>query len=139
MSSLLDRLKSIQKVSEKPQKALLEYSLEELGRQTVSFGVKAKGKTYLEIWNTDQQWVKWVVAHLHSSRNHDHQLFIHFVSLMIEKYERTGQKVDIVTDSEDEIHEITEMVADLSHLADLLADFQTKFARLAAKTSASQQ
>ena len=139
MSSLLDRLKAIQKVHEKPRKAISDYSLEELSKMVVSFGTKVRGLTFLDVWNTDQQWVKWVVSHLHSSKNYDHQLFLQFASLMIERYALTGQKVDAVEDPEDDIHEIAEMAADLSHLAELLADFQTKFARLAAKTIPSEQ
>ena len=142
MSSLLDRLKAVQKVSqksEKPRKAASEYSLDELGRMTVAFGVKARGKTFLEMWNTDQQWVKWVVAHLRSSRNYDHQLFIHFVSLKVERLELTNQKVDVVTDLDDETYEIAEMAAELSQLADLVAELQTKVMQLAAKRSGSQQ
>ena len=143
MSSLLDRLKAVQKVSQKsenPRKAPSQYSLEELGRMTVAFGVKARGKTFLEMWNTDQQWVKWVVAHLHSSRNYDHQLFIQFVSLMVERLELTNQKVDVVTDlDDDETFEIAEMAEELSQVADLLAELQMKLVQLAAKRSGSQQ
>eukprot|EP00435_Cladocopium_sp_Y103_P013037 s4175_g3.t1 len=141
MSSLLDRLKAVQKVSDKsdkPRKAANEYSLEELGRMPVSWGSKGRGKTFLEMWNSDQAWVKWGVAHLHSSSLHDHKLFLHFVALMVERCELTGKQVDLVPDPEDD-EDINEMAAELNHLADLLADFQTKFSRLAAKTSGSLQ
>ena len=94
-SSLSQRLKAVQEEIVVEHKAPQEFSLDELKQMTVTWGQKGKGSTFIHMCDTDQKWVSWQVSHYETSPKKDHVLFIHFVSIMIERLELTGGKVKV--------------------------------------------
>lgn len=95
-SSLYQRLKKVQ-VQEKHEggKNFDQYSLDQLKQMKVAFGQVGRGSTFIHMWDTNQSWVGWVVSHFEKSPQEEHAIFIHFVTLMIERLEMSGEKVKV--------------------------------------------
>ena len=95
MPSLLDRLKKIQEpVNDQPED-LPGYSLQQLEEMVVDFGSTHVGRTYLEMWEGHQSWIRWFVQHYSKSTKRSHRLMIHFIQAKIERHELTGAKVPL--------------------------------------------
>ena len=95
MSSLVNRLKKLQVVQPEELPDLTKYSLEQMDQMKVEFGTKHAGRTYLEIWNTDQQWVMWFLKHYHASTKGVHRLLIKYIELKIERAELENQVIPV--------------------------------------------
>eukprot|EP00435_Cladocopium_sp_Y103_P012302 s487_g3.t1 len=95
-SSLFQRLKKVQVQDESEGgKKFDQYSLSQLKEMKVAFGQVGRGSTFIHMWETNQPWVAWVVAHFEKSPQEEHAIFIHFVTLMIERLELSGEKVKV--------------------------------------------
>jgi len=65
-------------------------SLEVLQNEKVKFGKAYQGKTYAEVWETSQEWVKWFLVHYQDSSNVEHKKVIRYIKLKIEEGETQG-------------------------------------------------
>lgn len=61
----------------------------------VDFGSTHVGRTYLEMWEGHQSWIRWFVQHYSKSTKRSHRLMIHFIQCKIERHELTGDKVPL--------------------------------------------
>ena len=69
--------------------------MQELDQMKVEFGTKHLGKTFIEVWNTDQPWVMWFVKHYQSSSKAAHRLLIQYVELKVERAELEGEMISV--------------------------------------------
>ena len=95
MSSLLNRLKKLQVVQPEELPDLTKYSLEQMDQMKVEFGTKHAGRTFLEVWNTNQQWLTWFLKHYHASTKGVHRLLIKYIELKIERAELENQVIPV--------------------------------------------
>lgn len=95
MSSLISRLKKLQVVQPEELPDLTKYSMEQMDQMKVEFGTKHAGRTFLEVWNTDQQWVAWFLKHYHASTKGVHRLMIKYIELKIERAELENQVIPV--------------------------------------------
>ena len=61
-------------------------AIQELENETVDFGRKNCGRSYQEIWNTDQEWVTFMVDRYGKSHNLSHRKFLKYVELMVQHH-----------------------------------------------------
>ncbi|CAE7424083.1 unnamed protein product [Symbiodinium natans] len=64
-------------------------SVETLGEFKIDFGRTMKGRTYMEVAETEKDWVKWCCDHLAKSEKRCHQVFMIFIEKYIEAAEET--------------------------------------------------
>ena len=95
MSSLVERLKKIQVHQAEALPDVTKYSLEELDRMKVEFGTKHMGRTFKEVWDTDQQWVAWFLKHYQASTEGVHRLMIQYIEMRVDRAELEGQTVPV--------------------------------------------
>ena len=55
MASLIERLQKLQIQAPEELPDLSQYSLEQMDGMKIEFGTKHVGKTYKEVWSSDQQ------------------------------------------------------------------------------------
>ena len=91
MTTLANRLKKVQ--TEVPNKVLIDMPLSELAQEKISFGKKHPGKTFQQVWDTDQVWIQWFASHYPDSSNYDHRKFLMFVEKKVQELESTGETV----------------------------------------------
>ena len=65
-------------------------SLEVLQNEKVKFGKAHLGKSYAELWETAQEWIKWFLVHYQGSSNVEHKKVIRYIKLKIEEGEAQG-------------------------------------------------
>ena len=53
----------------------------------ISFGKTHQGKSFNHMWTREQPWVLWFTQHFSKSRKPEHQLFLHYVNLKVERCE----------------------------------------------------
>lgn len=95
--SLSQRLKGLQLKSEPNPTDFAHLTLQDLENETVDFGKKNQGRTYMEIWNTDQEWVTFMADRYSKSHNMSHRKFLRFVELMIQLHEEQQLPVVVQT------------------------------------------
>ncbi|CAL1140205.1 unnamed protein product [Cladocopium goreaui] len=91
--SLSLRLKGIQSKAEPSPNDVAHLTLQDLENETVDFGKKNCGRSYQEIWNTDQEWVTFMVDRYGKSHNPSHRKFIRFMELMVQHHEENQMPV----------------------------------------------
>ena len=91
MSDWAQRLQRLQAAMPQPEVESIDHlSLSTLKDETVKFGKAHMGKTYQELWETSQPWIKWFLLHYQSSMNLEHRKVIRFIKLKIEETESQG-------------------------------------------------
>lgn len=96
MSNLCRRLRALHvedKTVSLPKDEFSGLSVAELDATKLGFGRKHTNATYLEIWTTDQAYVKRFLDHYHSSAQPLHRKFVYYCSLKIERAELEGRKI----------------------------------------------
>jgi len=109
--SLSQRLKSLQMKTEPNSTDLAHWSLQSLENETVDFGKKNCGRSYMEVWNTDQEWVAFMVGRYSKSHNLAHRKFLRYVELMVQHHEE--QQMPVVTQTGQGSTEVSGHVANL--------------------------
>eukprot|EP00438_Fugacium_kawagutii_P028584 Skav221635 [mRNA] locus=scaffold2627:305286:305714:+ [translate_table: standard] len=94
-SKLSLRLKNVQEPVTVGRKAPCEYALCELEEMKVTWGKVGRGSTFIHMWKNNQHWVSWTVSHYETSPDEDKALFIHFVGLMVDRLEMSGEKIKV--------------------------------------------
>lgn len=88
MSDWSKRLQRLQAEMPKAETETVDHlSLEALQNEKVKFGKAHQGKTYAELWDTAQEWVRWFLTHYQDSSNVEHKKVIRFIKLKIEEGE----------------------------------------------------
>ena len=87
MASLSQRLRALQILTSGTTESLDHLRLGDLAAETISFGQKHQGHTYLEAWE-DQEWVQFMVSRYQGSTKDSHRRFLKFVELKIEMLEQ---------------------------------------------------
>eukprot|EP00435_Cladocopium_sp_Y103_P012399 s2062_g3.t1 len=87
MSSLSQRLRALQIPTTASQESLEHLTLAELSEETISFGQKHQGHTYLEAWE-DQEWVQFMINRYQGSTKDAHRRFLRFIELKVEDMEK---------------------------------------------------
>ena len=85
--SLSQRLKGLQTKAEPTTEDLAHLSLRDLETEVVDFGKKNCGRSYQEVWSTDQEWVSFMVDRYGKSHNISHRKFLRYVELMVQQHE----------------------------------------------------
>lgn len=85
--SLSQRLKSLQTKAEPSPADLAHLSLQDLENEVVDFGKKNCGRSYQEVWSTDQEWVSFIADRYGKSHNMSHRKFLKYVELMVRQHE----------------------------------------------------
>ena len=67
--SLSQRLKGLQMKSEPNPSDVAHLSIQDLENEMVDFGKKNCGRSYMEVWNTDQEWVAFMADRYSKSHN----------------------------------------------------------------------
>ena len=93
MTSLSHRLKQIQVHGETAKHDFSHLSLSQLGETTVDFGQTHIGKKYSEMWKHHQDWILWFTGRYEKSGKENHQKFLYYTQLMVERAELEGSKV----------------------------------------------
>lgn len=62
-------------------------SLEEMGNNRVSFGRAHVGKSFLEMWETEKNWVKWFIRTYADSQKEEHRKMVIYVERMVQQQE----------------------------------------------------
>ena len=91
--SLSKRLQQVQEIKTPAPLDFSQWSLADLEESKIDFGKQQLGKKYRQVWEEEQHWVKWFVQHYETSTKMEHQKFIHFVNLKVERAENSGQTV----------------------------------------------
>jgi hypothetical protein len=69
--------------------------MQELDQMKVEFGTKHVGRTFSDVWNTDQQWIAWFVKHYQASTKGVHRLMIQYIELKVERAELEGEVISV--------------------------------------------
>lgn len=93
MSSLAHRLQRVQQEATVPLPEVEGLSIHQLENRRIEFGKAHLGKTFLEVWQGDQRWITWFVQHYQNSQKLTHRTFLHYVNLMVERAELTGEPI----------------------------------------------
>jgi len=99
--SLSQRLQKVQQKVEMALPELEPMSLLEMEQLEINFGNTHKGKTFIHMWEMEQGWVTWFVAHYQNSTNLKHRRFLSFVTSMVERAELSGKKVAVTPSEKD--------------------------------------
>ena len=94
--SLCSRLKNLQQVDHSSLSDLSQLSLDDLHQEKVAFGEKHQGKTFQEVWKTDQSWIQFVAGRYNKSPKTAHRLLIRYIELMLDHHEE--QQLPILVD-----------------------------------------
>ena len=86
--SLSQRLDRAQGSSESTVTPLSQLTLEQLATERIQFGQKHLNKTFEEVWQSDPQWVKFVVNRYQDSTKEAHARFMHYVHLQLQEVEQ---------------------------------------------------
>jgi hypothetical protein len=92
MASLSSRLRALQIPATTTVESLEHLRLEDLAGETISFGQKHQGRSYLEAWE-DQEWVQFMINRYQGSTKESHRRFLRFVELKIEQLEQAQHVV----------------------------------------------
>ena len=65
-------------------------TLEMLQTGKVRFGKAHQGKSYVEVWETAPDWIRWFLGHYQESKDVEHKKVIRFIKLKIEETEPSG-------------------------------------------------
>lgn len=103
--SLANRLQRVQQEAMVPLPEVEGQSIQQLESKVIEFGQAHVGKTFLEVWQKEQRWVTWFVQHFQKSTKTSHRTFLHYVNLMVERAELTGEPV-MVTPAEADLQPI---------------------------------
>ena len=95
MSSLSQRLQKLQVKVVEPLPDVAKYSMQELDQMKVEFGTKHFGRTFSDVWNTDQQWIAWFVKHYQASTKGVHRLMMQYIELKVERAELEGEVISV--------------------------------------------
>ena len=95
--SLSQRLKGLQMKSEPNPSDVAHLSIQDLENEMVDFGKKNCGRSYMEVWNTDQEWVAFMADRYSKSHNPAHRKFLRFVELMVQHHEEQQMPVVVQT------------------------------------------
>lgn len=87
MASLSNRLRALQIPATTTVESLEHLRLEDLAGETILFGQKHQGRTYLEAWE-DQEWAQFMINRYQGSTEESHRRFLRFVELKIEQLEQ---------------------------------------------------
>ena len=87
MASLSQRLRSLQIPATTTVESLDHLRLEDLVSETVSFGQKHQGHSFLQAWE-DQEWVHFMINRYQGSTKESHRRFMRFIELKIEEMEQ---------------------------------------------------
>jgi hypothetical protein len=87
MASLSQRLRSLQIPATTTVESLDHLRLEDLVTETISFGQKHQGHSYLEAWE-DQEWIHFMINRYQGSTKESHRRFMRFIELKIEEMEQ---------------------------------------------------
>ena len=93
--SLSKRLQQVQEIKTPAPLDFSQWSLADLEESKIDFGKQQLGRKYRQVWEDEQCWVKWFVQHYEKSMKMEHQKFLHFVSLKVERAEHSGQTVPV--------------------------------------------
>lgn len=63
-------------------------NFDEKCHHTVTFGKTHVGRSYLDMYHNEPQWMKWFLRTYDSSQKLEHQKLRHFVQIMVEQEER---------------------------------------------------
>ena len=98
MESLSDRWSKLElKSTEEFLPEFGQYSIIELGDTVVTWGTTHKGRRFQEVWCEHQSYVKWFLDHYSKSTKLDHQKFIFFIQLKIERLELEGRSCTLLS------------------------------------------
>lgn len=95
MTSLSDRLKQIQVPGETAKHDFSHLSLSQLEETKIDFGQTHVGKKYAEMWKNHQDWILWFTGRYEKSGKENHQKFLYYTQLMVERAELEGSKVTV--------------------------------------------
>jgi hypothetical protein len=96
MASLIERLQKLQVQTPEELPDVSQYSLAQMDVMRVEFGTKHVGKTYKEVWSSDQQWITWFLKHYQNSKKGVHRMMLHYIALKIERAEMEGKSIPVV-------------------------------------------
>eukprot|EP00435_Cladocopium_sp_Y103_P029323 s3443_g7.t1 len=130
MTSLAQRLQNVQAPMTETRPDLSHLSLQDLKEQKIAFGKTHQGRTFQEVWDNEQTWVKWFVQRFADSNKAEHVIFLKFVELMIERAELTGKTVPLTNQTE------VEKVLALSHAPKMSSAMPKTKAKAQAKMAA---
>ena len=98
--SLSKRLQQVQEIKPPAPLDFSQWSLADLEESKIDFGKQQLGKKYRQVWEDEQHWVMWFIQHYEKSTKMEHQKFIHFVNLKVERAEISGQTVPVILPAE---------------------------------------
>ena len=61
---------------------------DQLSQEVIDFGSKHKGRTYLEAWTEDQDWVMFMVSRYQESMKLSHRKFLRFIDPQLTEHEK---------------------------------------------------
>ena len=70
-------------------------SVEAMDHMKIDFGRQQLGKTFKTVWDQEQSWVTWFAQHYEHSHKYEHQMFLHYVELKVERAELTQQAIPV--------------------------------------------
>lgn len=88
-SSLSQRLSHIQenKSTNAGNRSLSSISLDEMDNFVVMFGERNRNRRFIDVWESDQEWISFVVKRYESSQKAAHKELMHYVNLKVERAE----------------------------------------------------
>ena len=69
--------------------------MKQLEDSVIDFGQAQLGLKYQEVWERHQDWVTWFINKYEKSAKENHQRFLHFVQLKIERAELEGTNIPL--------------------------------------------
>ena len=95
MSTLSMRLKALQVPGETPKFNFDHMNMKQLEDSVIDFGQAQLGLKYQEVWERDQDWVTWFINKYEKSAKENHQRFLRFVKLKIERAELESTNIPL--------------------------------------------
>ena len=95
-ASLPQRLQAMQMATPVEFHDLDHLGRAELAMEIIDFGNKHKGKSFIEAWTEDQDWVSFMVKHYATSTKLSHRKLLKFVDLQLQEHEKHQMPVPVM-------------------------------------------
>lgn len=88
-STLSQRLNRVQErvTTNAGNRRLQDISLDEMDNFVVMFGERHRNRRFIEVWESDQNWINFVVKRYESSEKPAHKELMHYINLKVERAE----------------------------------------------------
>lgn len=77
---------------------LSEFSISQMDNFLVLFGKKHRNKKFIDVWENDQRWIQNIVGRFQNSSTPEHQEFMAYINLKLERAELTQTPIPPLND-----------------------------------------